>query len=337
MQLDRPFPNIHTAFQHNTGFERMVELCTLLKGEGNDIAIAKLLKANLAHIYGYIFPLLESQSAQLVQLGRDIYLSLGRCVDMNNIDRESHKVMHKIALVILQNMSSRVYESSDGVREDMEADAFVAAIQSLQRKDSPPGKNASMFQSANTSTVEAVLHLKTWFERAETENEIRRLTDTMRMVVEQTKVESEQNKEIDASAVSICQHEILNLLGDPKFQQFTVENLKMLDALITLCSTDEKPDNQVVLARLLNKTVLKVIEVYETASKERDMAKRAVEKKERLEEFEGLGLLGLADNAAKAGTGADLDVWGWNAAGGSGGNLEKRLLSAHSEQVSCIP
>jgi ataxia telangiectasia mutated family protein len=330
----RASPDITAAFQRNAGFERMVELCTLLKGEGNDVAIAKLLKANLAYIYGYIFPLLESTNESRKKMGQQIFLSLGRCVDMANINIESFKIRHKTVLVILQNLSNRVFESDDGERVDMEVAAFILAIQSLEKDPgSDDRRQVHIFQSANTSTVEIVLHLKTWFEVAETDAAKQRLTDTLRMIVEQTKLESEHNQEINASAVSICQHEILNLLGDPKFQRFTVENLKMLDSLIKLCSADKDPENQVVLARLLNKTVLKVIEVYETASKERMKAKLVAESQERRGEFEGLGLIGLAERASNNSGTNEIDVWGWGTNSTGGVNLERRLRLGQNDET----
>jgi hypothetical protein len=111
--------------------------------------------------------------------------------------------------------------------------------------------------------VEVVLHLKTWFQQAETDAEKARLTETLRLIVGNMLEECEHNEEINASAVSICQHEILNLLADPKLHAHTRDYLKMLVNIITVCSPEKYPDNdnQNVVARMLNKTVLRVIEV----------------------------------------------------------------------------
>ena len=64
--------NIKAAFKPNAGFERMVELVTLLKGDGSDISIAKTLKENLPQVFGYIFPLMESESGARKTLGHEI-------------------------------------------------------------------------------------------------------------------------------------------------------------------------------------------------------------------------------------------------------------------------
>eukprot|EP00978_Attheya_sp_CCMP212_P021525 scaffold62915_cov55-Attheya_sp.AAC.3 len=202
-------------------WEYLLEISHALVDDRSDSAIANILRAHLHDIYGFVFPCLHHNGSAAVsehfrEEGVEALAFLKSLLSEDIIAREGAK---KADLVVRKSLYLYGRQVALHERAPFHHSAYIGAIRyigtEINRNATTEG---SIFQDAGSSTIECLLHCRSWLDKCIRKNEKVSFWGVISLICDQVLLNLKDSTSSKAE-FKFCLHILLNLALDQNLHE----------------------------------------------------------------------------------------------------------------------